>query len=119
MDVSRTLERLTGLAEQMGFSQDSVNLASFVSSGTIGSQCSESLKIHSSACSWQQHYPVLSYLMTGHLHTNYERLIGLPPRPRSSTQWSRIVRRLESYVTDLAEWSCGQVKKKIVERGDE
>ena len=114
--MSRTLERLTGLAEQIGFSQDTVNLASFVSSGTIGLQCSESLKIHSYACSWQQHYPVPSYLMTGHLHADYERLSGLLGLPAcSSTQWSRIVKRLESYVTDLAEWSCGQVNKRKVE----
>ncbi len=41
--------------------------------------------------------------------------IGLPSCSR--TQWGRIVRRLAEYVTDLAEWSCGQVRE-IAERED-
>ena len=51
---------------------------------------------------------MLSFLMMGNLHSDYERvgLLGFPAC--SSTQWSRIVKRLEEFVSDLAEWSCSQ-----------
>ena len=114
--VTEIIERLAGIAGL----PNSVDLASFVSSGCIRLEASDSLKIHGSTCSWKQHYPVLSFLMSGRLRADYERLsglLGLPPC--CSTQWGRIMKTLESYVTDLAEWSCSQVKKKIIERGDD
>ncbi len=42
--------------------------------------------------------------------------MGLPAC--SSKQWHRIVVRLEKFVTELAEWSCAQVREDIVRRGD-
>ncbi len=33
-------------------------------------------------------------------------------------KWGRIVKNLEGHVTDLAEWSCGQVGQEITARGD-
>ena len=58
-------------------------------------------------------------LMTGNLHADYQRVGGLLGFPAcSSTQWSRIVKRLEEIVSELAEWSCSQVRKEIMERGD-
>ncbi len=58
--------------------------------------------------------------MTGNLHADYERVGGLLGCPAcSSTQWDRIVKRLEEFVSDLAEWSCSQVRKEIMERGDD
>ena len=44
-------------------------------------------------------------------------MLGLPPC--SQTQWQNILKRLEPRVAALAEWSCGQVRKEIVMRGDE
>ena len=42
----------------------------------------------------------------GNLHSDYERVGGLLGFPAcSSTQWSRIVKRLEEFVSD----SCSQV----------
>ncbi len=91
------------------------------------------MRIYESLCSWQQYYPVLSFLMAGNLHADYER-VGLLDQSYyvteaklvhagitacSSTQWGRIVNRLEDFVSDLAEWSCSQVRKEIMERGDD
>ena len=44
-------------------------------------------------------------------------MLGLPPCCHS--QWDRIVGRLEPHVAELAEWSCGQVRNAIIERGDQ
>ena len=78
------------------------------------------IRIHcGSVCSWSQYYPVLSFLMSGHLNAEYERLSSLLRLPAcSSSQWGRIVAKLEEHVTNLAEWSCGQVRQEIVARGD-
>ena len=117
--VEDLIDRLSILADEVGLPHDTNTLMSCVSDGSIRLQHSESLQIHDSQCSWHQHYPVLSFLISGHLHAEYKRLSGLLGLPScSSTQWGRIVERLEEYVTDLAEWSCGQVRQEIVERGD-
>ena len=56
--------------------------------------------------------------MSGHLYADYDRLSGLLGLPAcSNTQWSRIVKRLEEQVTELAKWSCGQVQQEIIRRG--
>ena len=89
-----------------------------VSTGSICLHCSYHMSINDSSCSWLQYYPVLTFLMTGNLHADYERVGGLLGFPAcSSTQWGRIVKRLEEFVSDLAEWSCSQVRKEIMERG--
>ncbi len=63
---------------------------------------------------------MLSFLMMGNLHADYERVGGLLGFPAcSSTQWNRIVKRLEEFVSGLAEWSCGQVRKEVMEQGDD
>ena len=56
--------------------------------------------------------------MSGHLYADYDRLSGLLGLPAcSNTQWSRIVKRLEEQVTELAKWSCGHVQQEIIRRG--
>ena len=62
---------------------------------------------------------MLSFLVNGHLHAHYTKLsgwLGLPPCGK--VQWRRILDRLESHVTQLAEWSCDQIRKAIEQRGD-
>ena len=118
--VEDLLDRLSSVAEHIGLLHDTATLSSFVSSGGIGLQHSASLKMHNSLCSWRQYYPVVSFLISGHLHADYERLSGLLGLPAcSNSQWNRIVKKLEVYVTELAEWSCGQVRQEIKKRGDE
>ena len=115
-----TLENLFEVAQQLGIEHDFTTLSRFVSSGSVGFQPSGSFQVHNTTCSWNQHYAVLSFLLNGHLHSEYARLsgmLGLPPC--SQTQWQNILKRLEPHVAALAEWSCGQVRKEIVMRGDE
>ena len=112
------IDRLACLAGQIGLPHNTNTLSSHVSSGSIGLHHSDSLRIHNSFCSWSQYYPVLSFLMSGHLYADYDRLSGLLGLPAcSNTQWSRIVKRLEEQVTELAKWSCGQVQQEIIRRG--
>ena len=67
------------------------HISEVVSEGSVHLEHSDCLKIHDSTCSWQQYYPVLSFLMTGNLHSDYERVGGLLGFPAcSSIQWSRI-----------------------------
>ena len=105
---------LIAAAQQVGLPQEFIhNIPQHISAGSVSLQHSDGLTIHDSTCSWRQYYPVLSFLMSEHLHSEYQRLgglLGLPPC--SSNQWSRIVKRLEGFVTDLAEWSCSQVQMK-------
>ena len=112
---------LIAAAQQVGLPQEFIhNIPQHISAGSVSLQHSDGLTIHDSTCSWRQYYPVLSFLMSGHLHSEYQQLgglIGLPPC--SSNQWSRIVKRLEGFVTDLAEWSCSQVQNEIMKRGDD
>ena len=112
------IDRLACLAGQIGLPHNTTTFSSHVSSGSIGLHHSDSLRIHNSFCSWSQYYPVLSFLMSGHLYADYDRLSGLLGLPAcSNTQWSRIVKRLEEQVTELAKWSCGQVQQEIIRRG--
>ena len=60
-----------------------------------------------------------SFLVNGHLHAHYTKLsgwLGLPPCGK--VQWQRILDCLEPHVTQLAEWSCDQIRKAIEQRGD-
>ena len=111
------IDKLSSIAEETALPHDTDTIMSCVSDGTIGLQHSESLRIHDSQCSWHQSYPGISFLISGHLYAEYKRLSGLLGLPAcSSTPWGKIVNRLE--VTNLAEWSCGQVQQEIIERGD-
>ena len=58
--------------------------------------------------------PMLSSLdipFSGQLYADYIRISRI-------AQWHRIIERLEQHVTELAEWSCSQVRQMIVQRGD-
>ncbi len=113
------VDSISSIAEELEVPLDSDSLKACISSGAVLFQHSENLHMHESRCSWHQWYPVVSFLICGHLHADYNRLSGLLGLPSCSrTQWGRIVRRLEEHVTDLAEWSCGQVRREIAERGD-
>ena len=72
--LSNLVGELSAAAPQAGLPQDLVN---HVSAGNIGLQHSDCLTIQESACSWCQYNPVLSFLVSGHLHSEYERLSGL------------------------------------------
>ncbi len=114
------IQEVQTFAKDAGFTTELVHSVSEIISAESSSWCaSDSLHIHESKCSWRKHYPVLSFMVSGHLHCEYDRLsslLGLPPCCES--QWSRITKKLEESVTDLAEWSCGQVRREIVNRGD-
>ena len=106
--VEDLVDRLSSVAEELGLPHNSDSLTACVSSGSIRLQHSEELVTHDSQCSWHQWYPVVSFLISGHLYADYKRLSGLLGLLScSSTQWGRIVKRLKEHVTDLAEWSCG------------
>ena len=118
--VEDLLDRLSSLAEELGYAHDTATLTSCVSSGSIGLQHSDNLTIHDSLCSWRQYYPVISFLISGQLYAEYDRLSGLLGLPAcSNSQWNRIVKKLEVHVTELAEWTCGQVQLDVKKRGDE
>ena len=108
------------MAQQKGLAYDLSTLSAFVSSGNVQFQHSEPpLRVHDSTCSWDQHYSVLSFLVNGHLHAHYTKLsgwLGLPPCGK--VKWQRILEHLEPHVTQLAEWSCDQIRKAIEQRGD-
>ena len=82
-------------------------------------QGSDPPTIRSSNKCWEKNYTVLSFLMNGQLFAEYKRvanMLGLPSC--SKTQWVRIVNWTELHVTQLAEWSCEQVRSQIRKRGD-
>lgn len=69
--------------------------------------------------SWTKNYSALSFLMNGQLFAEYERvtnMLGIPSC--SKNQWMRIVDWTEKHVTQLAEWSCEQVRNQVRNRGD-
>ena len=69
--------------------------------------------------SWTKNYSALSFLTNRQLFAEYERvsnMLGLPAC--SDRQWLRIVEWTEKYVTELAEWSCEQVRDQVRRRGD-
>lgn len=113
------IDRLCVLAEDLKFPHDHSMMSSCISTGSVSFHHSEEFRIHNSKCSWRQYYPVVSFLISGHLHADYARLSDLLGLPNcSSTQWHRIVEKLEEHVTDLAEWSCEQVRQDVMDRGD-
>ena len=71
-----------------------------------------SLCVHNSTHSWDRYYSVLSFLLNGHLFSEYEKLSGMLGLPSCShTTWEKIVEDLELHVTRLAEWSCNNVRE--------
>ncbi len=91
-----TSVQLPEVEQQVGSFLDVDTLPTFVSSESVSLQCSGCFTIHNSSCSCQQYYPVLSFF-NGRLHVNYVQI----------------------HVTKLAELSCGQVRKNVVNRGDD
>jgi len=84
---------------------DSVTLSTFIPISTLGLQHS-GLLVHDSTCLWHQHYPVLSFMINGHLSVEYDRLsgwLGLPPC--SDTQWHRIIERPCHQISRVVLWS--------------
>ena len=117
--VNATVQKLVQAAEQVGLPYDFSILSAYISSGSVGFSHPRTLRIHESTCSWNQYYPVLTFLFSGQLYADYIRMsewLGLPNC--SDKQWHRIIERLEQHVTELAEWSCSQVRQMIVQRGD-
>ncbi len=114
------IQEVMTFAKDAGFTPELANLISeVVSTESISWSASDSLRIHESKCSWRKHYPVLSFMVSGHLHCEYDRLSGLLGLPSCcKSQWGRITKKLEETVTDLAEWSSGQVRSEIMNRGD-
>jgi len=115
------VDQLVTAAQQVGLPQSMLEqIPTGISDGSIGLQHSDSFRVHNSSCSWRQYYPVMSFLVSGQLHADYQRVSGLLGLPAcSNTQWSRIVKKLETCVTELAEWSCSQVQKQVRMRGDD
>ena len=57
--------------------------------------------------------------MNGYLYAEYTPLQGMLGLPHcSDTQWQRIVGKVETAVTELAEWSCRGAREAVRERGD-
>ena len=77
-------------------------------------------KVHESQTfDWHRHYSVLSFLLNGHLHSEYKQLQGMLGLPSCSERtWGAIVEKLEVKVTECAEWSCGRVRENVQLRGD-
>ena len=50
------------------------HISEVVSEGSKQFELSDCLKIHDSSCSWQQYYPVLSFMAMGNLHSDKERV---------------------------------------------
>ena len=68
---SSVLEELNTVARLVRRTPDFTDHTSeVVSEGSIHLEHSDRLKIHDSTCSWQQYYLVLSFLMTGNLHSD-------------------------------------------------
>ncbi len=112
------IDRLSLLCDDIKFPHDDM-ISTCTSTGTVSFCHSASLQMHHSSCSWKQYYPVLSFLISGHLYADYARLSSLLGLPScSSTQWHRIIQKLEGHVSDLAEWSCERVREDVRDRGD-
>lgn len=76
-------------------------------------------QIHNSTKSWNRHYTILSFMVNGHLHAEYEKLSGMLGLPYCSQQtWLKAVEGLEVHVSQLAEWTCEHLREKITSRGD-
>ncbi len=82
------VDSISSIVEEFEVSLDSDSLkAACISSGAVLFQHSEDLHMHESRC-WHQWYPVVSFLICGHLHADYNRLSGLLGLPSCSrTLW--------------------------------
>ncbi len=118
-EVDDLLDQICTVAEKLNYPCSLDSLTSVVSLRDVCFSYSEGMSIHNSHSSWKQHYPVISFMLNGHLHIEYVRLSGALGLPVCSfTQWHRILQKLEVHVTDLAKWSCKQVCGEVRSRGD-
>ena len=69
--VNATVQKLVQAAEQVGLPYDFSTLSAYVSSGSVGFSHPGTLRIHESTCSWNQYYPVLTFLFSGQLYADY------------------------------------------------
>ena len=67
-----------------------------------------------------RHYHVLSFLINGQLYADYVKLAGMLGFPScAGSTWQTIVKKLEVHVSQLAEWSCTQVREAVKARKDD
>ena len=59
--VEDLLDKLSSLAEVLGYAHVTATLTLCVSSGSIALQHSNNIKIPDSLCSWRQNYPVIFF----------------------------------------------------------
>lgn len=70
--------------------------------------------------SWLPNYVLLCFLLNGEYYKDYEHVLGtLGLAHLSKTQWQRVVKWVHPFVKKLADWSCSEVKRQIIRRGDQ
>ena len=70
--------------------------------------------------SWQPNYVLLCFLLNGEYCKDYEHILGaLSLAHLSKTQWQRVVKWVHPFVEELALWSCSEVKRQVIRRGDQ
>ena len=70
--------------------------------------------------SWLLNYVLLCFLLNGEYYKDYEHVLGtLGIAHLSKTQWQRGVKWVHPFVKQLANWSCSEVKRQIIRRGDQ
>lgn len=104
-----------GLISQSLISECTTELSVSVPAGT---SVPSILSPHSGK-SWRLNYTMLTFMINGQLFAEYHRIASMLGLPCSSdTHWQTTISWLGSHVEKLAEWSCEQVREKIVKRGD-
>ena len=120
--LKATLQKVEDVAKNLQIPTDySAGLSDLVHDSVLSLHCSgpTSLCVHNSTHSWDRYYSVLSFLLNGHLFSEYEKLSGMLGLPSCShTTWEKIVEDLEPHVTRLAEWSCNNVREILKASGD-
>ncbi len=86
VDLASTMENVISIAQSLGLTNIIPTLSDFVSSCTLQLQHSgkDHPKVHKSTSCWDQHYTVLSFLLNGHLHAQYQKLSGMLGHARAS-----------------------------------
>ena len=70
--------------------------------------------------SWLSNYVLLCFLLNGEYYKDYKHVLGtLGLAHFSKTQWQRVVKWVHPFVKELAYWSCSEVKRQIIRRGDQ
>jgi len=68
---------------------------------------------------WNLNYPALAFMLNGGYYSDYDNVFGTMGLPvMHHTTWEGVVQWVGKYVERLAQWSCDQVRTKIVARGD-